>query len=129
MMIDIGGGVLMPEELAKPKGFVQGFPFDQNCQSLMKGKRDRTNGFNAPVYSAKQMVDAQSEYQTAYVEAIEVSNDLGFAGMSAADVIRYQAQEAADLKARLANLVADCLASDFNEHWESYKAAAGPEEA
>lgn len=39
-----------------------------------------------------------NDYKEWYEEAIIASNELGFAGMSAADVIRYQAQEINDLK-------------------------------
>lgn len=36
------------------------------------------------------------DYKEWYNEAIIVSNDLGFAGMSAADVIKFQAEELED---------------------------------
>lgn len=44
--------------------------------------------------------DALLDYQTWYAEAICASNELGYAGMSAADVIKHQAEEIASLKAK-----------------------------
>jgi hypothetical protein len=40
----------------------------------------------------------EDNYKLWYEEAVVASNELGFAGMSAADVIRYQAQENDELK-------------------------------
>lgn len=49
-----------------------------------------------------------NDYKEWYDEAIVASNELGFAGMSAADVIRYQAQEVDDLKAACNVNAEDC---------------------
>lgn len=48
------------------------------------------------------------DYELWYSEAIEASNELGFAGMSAADVIRYQASEIEDLKTTSRVNAQDC---------------------
>lgn len=49
-----------------------------------------------------------NEYKEWYEEAIIASNELGFAGMSAADVIRYQAQENDELKTASNVTAEDC---------------------
>lgn len=49
-------------------------------------------------------------YKEWYEEAIIASNELGFAGMSAADVIKYQAQENEELK-----IACNVNAEDCNE--------------
>lgn len=45
-------------------------------------------------------IDTLTEYRVWYDEAICASNELGYAGMSAADVIKHQAEELASLKAK-----------------------------
>lgn len=52
----------------------------------------------------------EDNYKLWYEEAIIASNDLGFAGMSAADVIKYQAQENEELK-----IACNVNAEDCNE--------------
>lgn len=49
-----------------------------------------------------------NDYKEWYEEAIIVSNELGFAGMTAADVIRYQAQENDELKTACNVNAEDC---------------------
>lgn len=49
-----------------------------------------------------------NDYKEWYEEAIVASNELGFAGMSAADVIKYQAQGVAELKTSCNVNAEDC---------------------
>lgn len=55
------------------------------------------------------------DYEKWYVEAIEASNELGFAGMSAAAVIRYQAEELKQLREQPSALLAESAARQLIE--------------
>jgi hypothetical protein len=50
----------------------------------------------------------------------------GWVGTIEAEM-RERDAEIERLQRLLADLTHDCLASDFNEHWDSYKAALAPE--
>lgn len=52
------------------------------------------------------------DYKEWYEEAIITSNELGFAGLSAADVIKYQAQEVDKLKRDIKDIEREYLNSD-----------------
>lgn len=49
----------------------------------------------------------KTEIEVAYDDAIDASNELGFACMSAGDVIRYQADEIVSLKTLLEEVLSE----------------------
>lgn len=53
------------------------------------------------IHAMLDKIESLKDYKQRYDEAIKASNEAGFAGMSAADVIRYQESEVNHLKEML----------------------------
>lgn len=73
---------------------------------------------NSVVNSLQSEVGRLSQIGSAYDEAISASNELGYAAMCAADVIRHQANELADLQAELTKALE--LIGSLDEAWNSH---------